>query len=145
MFTGEYRHTLDSKNRVSIPSKFRTVAGDALFVTRGLDSCLFVFSEKEWEQFAERLSELPISNKDARKFARTFLSGASECAVDKNGRILIPQYLKDYAGIEKEVYVNGAGSRIEIWDSAKWEEYSLSLTSNIDDIAEGMESLGIRF
>lgn len=145
MFTGEYRHTLDSKNRVSIPSKFRDEVGDVLFVTRGLDNCLFAFSGREWELFSSRLAELPISNKDARKFARTFLSGAFECLIDKQGRILLPQYLKEYAGIDKEVYVNGAGARIEIWDSARWEDYSLNMTNDLDEIAEGMESLGIRF
>lgn len=145
MFTGEYRHSLDSKNRVSIPSKFRDAAGDVLYVTRGLDRCLFIFSAKEWETFAARLTELPISNKDARKFARTFLSGASECILDKQGRILLPQYLKEYAGIEKDVYVNGAGARMEIWDAANWEGYTLSMTNDLDEIAEGMEGLGIRF
>ncbi len=145
MFTGEYKHSLDPKNRVSIPSKFREDIGDSVFVTRGLDQCLFVFSGDEWEKFSEGLSALPISNKDARKFARTFLSGAVECSLDKQGRILIPQFLKKHASIEKEVYVNGAGSRMEIWDAERWEEYSFSLTSDIDEIAEGMESLGIRF
>ncbi len=145
MFTGEYKHSLDPKNRVSIPSKFREEAGSSVFVTRGLDHCLFVFSVDEWSEFSKGLSELPISNKDARKFARTFLSGAVECHFDKQGRILLPQFLKKHAFIEKEVYVNGAGSRMEIWDAARWEEYSYSMTNDIDEIAEGMESLGIRF
>lgn len=145
MFTGEYRHTLDTKNRVSIPSRFREETGDTLFVTRGLDHCLFVFSGKEWDAFSSKLAELPISNRDARKFARTFLSGAFECALDKQGRVLIPQNLKDYAGIDKDVYVNGAGARIEIWDAEKWEDYSLNLTNDLDEISEGMERLGIRF
>ncbi len=145
MFTGEFKHTLDGKNRISIPAKFRDLAGEVIYVTRGLDSCLFLFSKSDWEEFSRRLAELPISNKDARKFARTFLSGASECSLDKQGRILLPQYLVDYAGIEKEAYINGAGARMEIWESSRWEEYSLSLINDIDEISEGMENLGIRF
>lgn len=145
MFTGEFRHTLDSKNRISIPARFRELAGDVIYVTRGLDGCLFLFAKNDWEHFSGRLAQLPISNKEARKFARTFLSGAAECELDKQGRILLPQYLVDYAGVEKDAYINGAGARMELWEASKWEEYSLSLTNDIDEISEGMENLGIRF
>lgn len=145
MFTGEYKYSLDAKNRVSIPARFRDELGSTFYITRGLDSCLFVFSESEWEIFSERLRELPISNSASRKFARTFLSGAFECTADKQGRALLPQYLKDYAGLQKDVYINGAGSRVEIWDAEKWEEYTASINDNLDEIAEGMENLGIRF
>lgn len=145
MFTGEYKHTLDSKNRVSIPARFRDELGDKFFITKGLDNCLFVFSAGEWQKFQERLSQLPLTNKSARAFARVFLSGASECSTDKMGRTLVPQYLKDFAGLEKEVYVNGAGSRIEIWSADSWTDYASDIGSNINDLAEGMESLGVSF
>jgi MraZ protein len=145
MFTGEYKHAVDAKNRLSIPSKFREKLGEAFYITKGLDHCLFVFSMSEWEKFEEKLKALPLSNKKARAFARSFFAGATECGLDKQGRILIPQNLKAYANLEKDVYINGAGSRIEIWDAASWETYNEFLTANMDELAEDMESLGISF
>lgn len=145
MFTGEYKHAVDAKNRLSIPSKFRDKLGDVFYITKGLDHCLFVFSLSEWELFEQKLKALPLSNNKARAFARSFFAGASECELDKQGRVLIPQNLRSHAKIEKEVYVNGTGSRIEIWDAASWEAYNEFLTANMDELAEDMESLGISF
>lgn len=145
MFTGEFKHTLDTKNRISIPAKFREHLGETFYITKGLDHCLFVFSMEEWQKFEEKLSELPLSNKNARAFARTFFAGANECSTDKSGRTLIPQNLKDYAEIDKEVYINGSGSRIEIWNASRWTSYNENMATNMDELAENMESLGIRF
>lgn len=145
MFTGEYRHSVDAKNRVSIPSKFREKLGDNFYITKGLDHCLFIFSMEEWTNFEEKLKALPLSNKKARAFARSFFAGAAECTLDKQGRILLPQSLRDYASIEREVYINGAGSRIEVWDQKAWEDYNDFMTSNMDELAEDMEEIGISF
>jgi len=145
MFTGEFKHKKKKKNRLSIPSKFREKLGEHFYITKGLDNCLFVFSTEEWENFEEKLKALPLSNKNARAFARSFFAGATECELDKQGRILIPQSLRTHANIDKEVYVNGAGARVEIWDAAAWESYNDFMTSNMDDLAEDMEALGIRF
>lgn len=144
MFTGEYKHSVDAKNRLSIPSKFREKLGGLFFMTKGLDHCLFIFPEAEWEQFVAKLKALPLSNPQARAFARTFFSGAVECEVDKQGRILIPQNLRDYASIDKEVYVNGAGARVEIWEAQKWEAYN-NMTNDMDALAADMSALGISF
>ncbi len=141
-FTGEFKHTVDSKNRMSIPSKFRDKLGDVFYITKGLDHCLFIFTMDEWEKFEEKLSALPLSNRKARAFARSFFAGATECTLDKQGRILLPQTLRQHANIEKEVYVTGAGSRVEVWDAGAWENYN---DANIDDLAEDMEELGISF
>ncbi|GAU78684.1 cell division protein MraZ [Fusibacter sp. 3D3] len=145
MFTGEYRHSVDAKNRLSIPSKFREKLGDTFYITKGLDHCLFIFSMDEWQLFEEKLKALPLSNKKARAFARSFFAGAAECALDKQGRILLPQPLREHASIDREVYINGAGSRVEVWDQKAWEAYNDFMTANMDDLAEDMESLGISF
>ncbi|MDO4800417.1 MAG: division/cell wall cluster transcriptional repressor MraZ [Bacillota bacterium] len=143
MFIGEFRHTMDPKNRISIPSKFREDLGERFYVTKGLDSCLFVYTEEEWRKFEAKLRTLPLSNKNARAFARTFLSGAHECSIDKAGRVLIPQPLKEFASLDKEVFVNGAGSRIEIWDVDRWNAYIDEVSADMESIAEGMENLEI--
>jgi len=145
MFIGEYNHSVDVKNRLSIPAKFREKLGETFYITKGLDHCLFIFSTEEWLVFEDKLRALPLSNKKARAFARSFFAGASECTLDKQGRILIPATLIAYAEIDKEVYINGAGARIEIWDSAKWQNYNEFTSSNMDELAEDMESLGINF
>jgi MraZ protein len=130
---------------LSIPAKFREKLGEHFYITKGLDHCLFVFSIEEWSIFEAKLKELPLSNKKARMFARSFFAGATECELDKQGRVLLPQTLREHANIDKDVYINGAGSRIEIWDSATWESYNDFMTANMDDLAEDMEELGIRF
>ncbi len=141
MFMGEYNHTIDPKGRVIIPSKFREALGDEFVVTKGLDGCLFVYDMKEWNVFEEKLKSLPITNKDARRFVRFFLAGAASVEVDKQGRILIPGVLRDFAELLKDVVLIGVASRVEIWSKERWDG-----TANYDDveeIAEHMADLGL--
>ena len=140
MFMGEYNHTVDTKGRLIIPSKFRETLGDEFVVTKGLDGCLFVYDNTEWTSFEEKLKSLPLTNKDARQFVRFFLAGAGSVEVDKQGRILIPSNLREFAGLEKDVVLVGVGSRIEIWSKTKWE--SEATIEDMDSIAEHMSELG---
>ena len=140
-FCGEYQHSVDAKGRMIIPQKFREILGTNFVITRGLDGCLSVYPMEAWEVFTQKLKALPISNANARQFVRYFMAGASECELDKQGRILIPQSLRSDVGISKEVIVTGVGERVEIWAMEKWEEYNSRLTS--DEIALNMETLGI--
>ena len=141
MFMSEYNHSIDAKGRVIVPVKFREALGDEFVVTQGLDGCLFVFPNEEWSNFEEKLKSLPMSNKDARKFVRFFLAGAAAVEVDKQGRILLPSVLREFAALEKDVVLVGVGSRVEIWDKARWDE-STSF-EDMDEIAENMSDLGI--
>lgn len=141
MFMGEYNHTIDAKNRLIIPSKFREALGDEFVVTKGLDGCLFVYDNREWAAFEEKLKSLPLTNKDARAFVRFFLAGAAGVEVDKQGRILLPSVLKDFAQISKDVVLIGVASRIEIWSREKWEEESSY--DDMEGIAEHMSELGL--
>lgn len=141
MFMGEYNHTIDIKSRLIIPSKFRETLGDAFVITKGLDGCLFVYDNREWAAFEEKLKALPLTNKDARQFVRFFLAGAAEVEVDKQGRILVPATLREFAKIEKEVVLVGVASRIEIWSKEKWEE--TASYEDMDEIAEHMADLGL--
>ena len=143
MFYGEFQHTVDPKGRVILPSTFREELGEKFILTKGLDDCLFVYSKTEWSNLEAKLKTLPLSNKDARAFVRFFFSGATECEVDKQGRILIPQNLRSYAGLEKDIYVIGVSTRVEVWDKAKWETYNGDESLNPDSIAEKMSMLGI--
>ena len=140
MFMGEYNHTIDAKGRLIIPSKFREILGDAFVVTKGLDGCLFVYDNEEWKRFEEKLRSLPITNKEARQFVRFFLAGATEAEVDKQGRILIPNVLREFAEITKDVVLVGVGSRIEIWSRERFEE--TASFEDMDEIAEHMAELG---
>ena len=140
MFMGEYNHTVDTKGRLIIPAKFRDQLGDEFIVTKGLDGCLFVFSKNEWQIFEQKLRTLPLNQKSTRKFTRFFLSGASICELDKQGRILLPQTLREFAGLEKDVVLAGNLNRIEIWSKANWEENSAY--DDMDDIAEQMTDFG---
>jgi len=142
MFMGEYNHTIDEKGRIIIPSKFREALGDNFVVTQGLDGCLFVYANEEWEVFVEGLSKLP-GNKDARKLQRYFMAGAAQCEVDKQGRILIPQKLRQQAGLLKDVVFVGVLSKIEIWSKERWEENDGY--DNMDEIAEHMSEFGLSF
>ena len=142
MFMGEYNHTIDAKGRLIVPAKFREVLGDEFVVTKGLDGCLFVYAEKEWKAFEEKLGTLPLTNKNARQFTRFFLAGAASCEVDKQGRILLPSVLREFAGLEKDVVLVGVASRIEIWSRERWEESVGSYDNDMDEVAENMESLG---
>ena len=141
MFMGEYNHTIDAKGRLIIPSKFREILGDAFVVTKGLDGCLFVYDNEEWKRFEEKLRSLPITNKEARQFVRFFLAGATEAEVDKQGRILIPNVLREFAEITKDVVLVGGGSRIEIWSRERFEE--TASFEDMDEIAEHMAELGL--
>ncbi len=143
MFYGEFQHTVDPKGRVIVPSTFREELGEKFILTKGLDDCLFVYSMTEWSNLEAKLKTLPLSNKDARAFVRFFFSGATECEVDKQGRILIPQNLRSYAGLEKDIYIIGVSTRVEVWDKAKWETYNGDENLNPDSIAEKMSMLGI--
>lgn len=142
MFIGEYRHNIDDKNRVTIPSKFREGLGDVFVLTKGLDNCLFIYPHTEWIVFEDKLRNLPLTNQNARKFARFFLSGAVECNVDKQGRILLPSSLRNYSGIMKDVYFIGMSNRIEIWGSEQWDIYNAD-EFDANELAEQMVELGI--
>lgn len=141
MFMGEYNHTVDTKGRLIVPSKFREQLGDEFVVTKGLDGCLFVYSKREWENIEEKFRNVPLTTKDARKFARFFFAGAASCEVDKQGRILLPAVLREYAGIEKDVVSVGVFNRVEIWDKDKWQESNSY--DDMDEIAEHMADLGL--
>jgi MraZ protein len=143
MFMGEYRHSIDEKGRLIVPSKFRDLLGDTFVVTKGLDNCLFIYPETEWHAFEEKLKNLPVANKGARKFSRFFLAGANSCTLDKQGRVLVPPVLREFACLDKEVVLIGVSSRIEIWSKDKWDTYNNSDDLDMDDIAEQMADLGI--
>lgn len=140
MFFGEYEHNIDDKGRLIIPSKFREALGKDFVITKGLDCCLFVFSTEEWEIFVNKLRTLPISDKDARDFTRFFFSGASECALDKQGRISLPAPLRKHARLEKETKIIGVSNRLEIWNTENWDNYN---NMDVSDIADKMAELGI--
>ncbi len=142
MFMGTYDHSIDTKGRVIVPAKFREALGDSFVVTLGLDGCLFVYPENEWEDFVKQLKELPGS-KEARKLQRYFMAGAAPCDVDKQGRILIPSNLREKAGLEKEIVFVGVMSKIEIWSRERWEDNDDF--DNVDDIAEHMSELGLSY
>ena len=141
MFMSEYNHSIDAKGRVIVPAKFREELAESFVVTQGLDGCLFVFPNTEWQNFEEKLKSLPMANKDARKFVRFFLAGATLAEVDKQGRILLPSVLREFAALEKDVVLVGVGNRVEIWDKKRWEE-STSF-DDMDEIAEHMADLGL--
>lgn len=143
MFYGEYQHTIDPKGRVIVPSKFRTSLGERFILTKGLDNCLFAYSSEEWNNLEAKLKSLPFTNKDVRAFIRFFFSGATECEVDKQGRILIPSNLREYAGLTKDIVVIGVSTRVEIWDRDKWNEYNSDDNVSAGDIADKMAQLGI--
>ena len=141
MFMGEYNHTIDAKGRLIVPSKFREQLGDEFVVTKGLDGCLFVYSNEEWKHIEEKFREIPLTTKDARKFSRFFFAGAASCEVDKQGRILLPANLREYAGIEKEVVSVGVLSRVEIWSKDRWQDNGDY--DDMDEIAEHMAEMGL--
>ncbi len=142
MFIGEYQHALDNKNRMIVPVKLREELGSKFVVTKGLDGCLYAYPLTEWKILEEKMKSLPLTNKDARAFVRFFFAGASEVEMDKQGRGLIPQNLKEYAGIEKEIVSIGVLSRVEIWSREKWNDYNNS-NIDFDSIAVKTIQLGI--
>ena len=143
MFIGEYLYIIDHKKRLAIPSKFRKSLGKKAIVTKGIDVCLIVYPTTEWAKVAKKLEALPTSKVDARGFVRIMLSGAVDVSLDKLGRILIPDYLKKYAALEKEVVVIGLSNKIEIWDEKKWKGYRQKTEKEIGNIAEKLQELGI--
>jgi len=143
MFIGEYSYTIDAKKRLTVPPKFRKILGEKAVITRGLDNCLFLYTQKDWEELAEKLSKLPLSQADARGFSRIMLAGAMEVEIDGLGRVLIPDYLKDYAKLGKKIVVVGLYNRVEIWDEEKWNEYAQRTENQAGDIAERLKELGI--
>ncbi|MBO6232790.1 MAG: division/cell wall cluster transcriptional repressor MraZ [Clostridia bacterium] len=141
MLIGEYEHSLDTKGRLIMPSKLRQDIGEKFIVTKGLDGCLFAFSQNEWENFETKLKTLPLSDRNARNFVRFFLSGATECEIDKQGRFLIPANLRTAANLEKETVIIGVGTRLEIWDKDAWQKCDENIS--VDEIAQNMTMLGI--
>ena len=141
MFMGEYNHTIDAKGRLIIPSRFRELLGEEFVLTKGLDGCLSIYPMDEWEAFEMKLRALPLTNKNARTFSRFFVAGAAMCELDKQGRILVPQTLREFAGLDKDVVLTGNLNRIEIWSKEKWED--ASEYDDMEDIAEHMSELGL--
>lgn len=143
MLIGEYTHTLDPKKRLSLPSKFRREMGKKVVVTRGLDKCLFIYSVKQWGQISEKIAELSIGQADSRGFNRFILSGAVETDVDTAGRILVPDFLKDFARLKGKVIVTGVHTRIEVWNEKAWNEYKGRIEKQADALAEKLSEIGV--
>ena len=143
MFIGEYTYSIDEKRRLSIPSGFRTTLGIGAVVTKGIDTCLTIYPIKEWKEVAKKLQNLPTATGNARGFVRILLSGAVETKFDKLGRILLPDFLKKYAQIKKNVVIIGLGNKIEIWDKKVWEDYKTKTEAQVGSIAEKLQELGI--
>ena len=138
MLSGEYRHNIDSKGRIIVPSRIREEMGDKIVITRGLDGCLFGYSEKTWNSIMQKLNSLPFTKKDARNFTRFMTSGAISLEFDKQGRINIPNYLNQYASLLREVVIIGVIDRIEIWSCDKWEEFMNNNVESLSDISENL-------
>lgn len=143
MFLGEYEHSIDSKGRLAVPARFRAGLKEGLVITRGLDNCLFVYPKKEWEKLAQKLIQLPISQANTRAFARLMLAGAMDVKVDSQGRIVVPDYLRQYASIIKKVVITGLYNRLEIWDGKQWERYKSKTEKDSNDIAEKLGALSV--
>ncbi len=143
MLIGEYEHSLDEKGRLIMPAKLREDMGEKFILTAGLDGCLFGFSLLEWSKFEEKLKTLPITNKNARNFVRFFLSGATECELDKQGRFLITGKLRENAKLEKDVTIIGAGTRIEVWNRERWQNQTDEENLSLEEIEKNMAELGI--
>ena len=143
MFIGEYQHNLDQKGRVAVPVKFRSALGGGVIVTRGLDGCLFMFTEQEWQELAQKLMALPLAQANSRAFVRLMMAGAVQVALDSQGRILLPDYLRQYAGLKKEAVITGLYNRLELWDKERWQEYKGKTEASSDEIAERLAELGI--
>ncbi len=143
MFIGEYSHNLDEKGRLAVPKKFRTDLAKGAVVTRGLDNCLFLYTKVEWKKLADKLAGLPFSQSKARAFARLMLAGAMDVSIDKQGRAMLPEYLRNFAGLKKSVVVAGLYNRLELWDQKNWEEYKTQTEKESVVISEQMFELGI--
>lgn len=143
MFIGEFQHSLDQKGRLAVPVKFRDSFVNGAVVTRGIDKCLFVYSKSEWEALADKISKLPLTQSNSRAFARLMFAGAVTAEIDKQGRILLPEFLKKYAELSKQVVVAGVFNRLEIWNKADWENYKNKTEKESSEIAEKLFDLGI--
>lgn len=143
MLIGEYNLKLDAKRRLPMPAKLRHELGTMVVITRGLDQCLFVYSANTWAEFADKVNKLPISQESGRSFARLIFSGAVETELDKLGRVLIPDYLKEHAGLEKEAIIIGAGNRLEVWDKERWAKYQVKGVENMGEDAAGLKEFGL--
>jgi MraZ protein len=143
MFIGEYSHNLDDKFRLAIPVKFRRELEEGAVITKGLDNCLFLYTKNEWNKLAEKLATLPFSQANSRAFARHMLSGAMEVEVDKQGRVVVPEYLRQFAGLKKNLIVAGLYNRVEIWDAGSWNVYKTKTEKDSNEIAENISDLGV--
>ncbi|MFA6252839.1 MAG: division/cell wall cluster transcriptional repressor MraZ [Patescibacteria group bacterium] len=143
MFIGEYKYNLDDKNRLAIPSKFRNLFPDGAVITKGLDNCLFIYTAKEWQKLVDKLSNLPISQAKSRAFSRMMLAGAMDVVLDKQGRIILPDYLKQFADLNKQVVLAGLYNRLEVWDEKAWSKYQRVSEKDSNQISEGLVDLGI--
>ncbi len=143
MFIGEYKYSIDAKGRVAIPSKFRANLVSGCVVTRGIDNCLFIYPRQEWEKLAQKLASLPISQSNSRAFSRLMLAGAMDLEIDKQGRVVLPKYLREYAGLKTKAIIAGLYNRLEVWDSQKWDRYKKQTESSSADIAEQLGELGV--
>lgn len=143
MFIGEYSHNLDDKGRLAVPVKFRRDLVKGAVVTRGLDNCLFVYTKTEWEKLATKLASLPISQANSRAFSRLMLAGAMDVEIDKQGRMVLPEYLRNFAQLQKAVVIAGLYNRLEIWDATKWSHYKGQTEAESGSIAERMAELGV--
>ena len=143
MFMGEYQHTLDNKGRLILPAKFREELGVRFIATKGLDNCLFIYAKDEWQVLEDKLKKLPLGKSEARAFVRFFFSGAAELECDKQGRILLPSNLREYANLDKEITVIGVSSRIELWSTKVWEEYNNKIAPKVVQMADDLADLGI--
>jgi len=143
MFIGEYKHNIDGKGRLAVPAKFRNKLKDGAVVTRGLDNCLFLYPKEQWDQIAKKLAELPISQAKARAFSRLMLAGAMDVELDSQGRITLPEYLRNYATLSKKAVVAGLYDRLEIWNEEAWDSYKKGAEEESTEIAEAMSGLGV--
>lgn len=143
VFIGEYNHNIDEKGRLAVPVKFRIDLKKGAVVTRGIDDCLFLYTQEEWNKLAEKLANLPISQANTRAFARLMLAGAMDVSLDKQGRIVLPDYLRKYAGVNRKVIIAGLYNRLEIWDEGKWEKYKSGTEKASEKIAEQLGELGV--
>lgn len=143
MFIGEYQASLDEKGRIAVPAKFRSLLKKKVVVTRGLDQSLFLYNIEEWKKLAQKLASLPISTSNTRAFSRLMLAGAMDCEIDKQGRIILPGYLKDFAKMRKKVVFAGLFNRVEIWSEELWATYKAQTEKDSNKIAEQLGSLGV--
>lgn len=143
MLLGEYEHSIDTKGRIAMPAKLREGLGGKFIITKGLDGCLFVYAMDEWQRVEQKLASLPMSRKTARDFTRFLFGGACEGECDKQGRVLLPASLRRYAGLERNAVIVGVGSRAEIWDAAKWQQYNEESAEDVNELAEQLADLGI--